>query len=581
MKIKKVGSDKIYLIDLQKQGENQMPCPECSLDRRKKSAKCFSFNAEKGQGYCNHCDSRFYEYKPFDNVVIYAKPVTGNFTELSQKALNYSTDRHITQEVLNRMQIKSVEEFMPQTNKKENCIAFPYIRDGEIVNVKYRDGRKNFKLTKDAELLWYNFDALKENKEIIIVEGEWDALSFMVDGFYNTISVPNGANVGQMTYLDNSISLFDSVEKVYIATDNDDKGIQLRDELIRRLGFEKCYIVNFSEFKDANDYLKANSYGSLKKCIEGAKMPKIEGILEADDYLPEIINLWENGMQKGKELNVRWLDEFITWETKRLCTISGTPSSGKSELIDFINCKLNINYGWKCAYWTPENYPTQYHYSKLAEKLTGKQFKKEYLDEADFWECKDYIEKNFFWVALDNDYTIDNILEKFRYLVKTKGVKVCVIDPFNKLEYRLDKGDTKLDYISKLLDKLIWFAKTNDVLIHLVAHPKKLEKDRDGKFPMPTMYDISGSADFWNKTDYGICVKRTQDNVNAFVNKGEVAIQKVKFKHLGSQGVSNWTYNWKNGRYEDDYYPKDFEVTEMSSWDNFNWIKKLNNPFYD
>lgn len=255
-------------------------------------------------------------------------------------------------------------------------------------------------------------------------------------------------------------------------------------------------------------------------------------------------------------------------------------NSGKSEFVDFVNCKLNFEHDWKVAYWTPENFPTQYHYAKLAEKLTGKTFKREFLSEPEFWEAKEYIEKNFFWVNLDNDFTIDNVLDKFKYLVKTKGVKVCVIDPFNKLEYRIGIGESKLDYISKLLDKLIWFAKINDVLIHLVAHPRKLEKDKDGKFPMPTMYDIAGSADFWNKADYGICLNRKQNSDRVYINKGAIAIQKVKFKNLGEQGVADWCYNYISGRYEEDYAPNDLVVNESSSWNNHNWISAKNiDPF--
>lgn len=580
IKIKKVGSDRIYEIEVDKAGENAQPCPDCSSDRKKQKAKSFSYNSSKGAGYCNHCQSRFYEFKPYEKEVLYDLPKFQNKTKLTDKALFYMESRFISSNVLEKMEVCSAEEFMPQTGKVENCICFPFYRNGELVNVKYRDGRKNFKLSKGAELIWYNYDAILTNKEITITEGEMDCLAFMEDGIDNVISVPNGANIGKMSYLDDTIQYFEKMDKIYIAVDNDDKGLELRNEFIRRFGFEKCAIVDFHEYKDANECLMNNGHGILKEFLSRARVPKIDGVLEAEDYLPDIIALWENGMQKGKEIGVKWLDQFITWETRRLAVWSGTPGSGKSEFVDFVNCKLNFEHDWKIAYWTPENFPTQYHYAKLAEKLTGKTFKREFLSEPEFWEAKEYIEKNFFWVNLDNEFTIDNVLDKFRYLVKTKGVKVCVIDPFNKLEYRIGVGESKLDYISKLLDKLIWFAKINDVLIHLVAHPRKLEKDKDGKFPMPTMYDIAGSADFWNKTDYGICLNRKQNNDRVYINKGSIAIQKVKFKNLGEQGIADWCYNYINGRYEEDYSPNDPVVNESSTWNNHNWISVKNiDPF--
>lgn len=67
------------------------------------------------------------------------------------------------------------------------------------------------------------------------------------------------------------------------------------------------------------------------------------------------------------------------FETKRLCIITGVPSSGKSEFIDEIAERLNIRYGWRFAYFSPENAPLEYHASKLIEKFTGKQFDKEHL----------------------------------------------------------------------------------------------------------------------------------------------------------------------------------------------------------
>ncbi|RDF61982.1 hypothetical protein DV997_21150, partial [Acinetobacter baumannii] len=76
----------------------------------------------------------------------------------------------------------------------------------------------------------------------------------------------------------------------------------------------------------------------------------------------------------------------------------------------------------------------------------------------------------------------------------------------------------------------------SDVLFFLVAHPKKLEKNKAEEYPMPTMYDIAGSSDFWNMADYGISLRRDVDfDTKANLNNGKLAVQKVKFKHLGTQ----------------------------------------------
>ena len=74
--------------------------------------------------------------------------------------------RGIYQKTLISAKIQEVEEFMPQIEKKANCIVFPYYRNGELINMKFRDGRKNFNLVSGAELIWWNFDALKTLKKL-------------------------------------------------------------------------------------------------------------------------------------------------------------------------------------------------------------------------------------------------------------------------------------------------------------------------------------------------------------------------------------------------------------------------------
>lgn len=556
VKVLNLKSQKVYEIDLSRSGENAMPCPECSESRKKKKDKCFSFNSNKKAGYCNHCDSRFVEYRPFEKKIDYKKPEWKNFTDLSDKALQWFQDRLIGVSTLQKMKVSSKRMFMPQQNKEVNCIAFPFYKSAELINVKYRDGAKNFCLESGAEITWYNHKAIAENKEIIITEGEIDALSFMQEGFDNVISVPNGANVNLPFFNPED---FEHLESVYLAVDNDQKGIELRNELQRRIGADICYMCSFKEHKDANEYLINNGYGSLKEVIQNAEQPRIEGVYTAEDFLPEIQNLYQNGLPPGIEIGVEKLDEIVKWEIGRLCITTGTPSSGKSEFIDYKAVKLNITKGWKWAIWSPENHPLFYHYSKIAEKILGVSFKSGKITSDMFWSAYEYIKDNFIWVDPE-DFTLDNILKKFKYCVKKYGIKGVILDPYNNLGDRVEYNQQ-----GEQLDKMRNFARHNNVLFELVAHPRKLEKLKDGTFPVPTMYDISGSSDFWNKADYGIALLRERNAEKMLQNYGQAVIQKVKFKHLGTDGVWQWKYNYNNGRYEE------YDST-VDYWDNSNWL---------
>ena len=518
-------------------------CPECSHNRKNKSEKCLSWDKEKNRGYCHNCNAAFFEYSPHEPKQ-YFIPQWKNKTDLTDKAVKWFEGRMISQVTLNKMKIYSDVEFMPQLSKEINVICFPYFLNGKLINIKYRGPQKSFKMVQGAELIFWNLDCLSNFNEIIIVEGEIDGLTFIQAGFDNVISVPNGANKN-LEYLDSCIEMFAGIKKIYIATDQDTKGIELKGELIRRLGAERCYVVSFKDCKDANEYLC--KYGDLIKDVIPASLPvPVKGIIEIPSLYSDIRNLYENGIEQGKKIGQEIIDKQITWETGRLAIVTGIPASGKSEFVDYLVCKLNIKQGWKAAYFTPENYPLKFHYTKLFEKIIGKKFSQKTTTEAEWDMAFEYLKENFFYVLNEEDFTVKSILESAKILVKTRGVKIVIIDPFNKLEHKYTDSETQ--YISRFLDELITFAKINDVLVFLVAHPRKMNKS-NGKIEVPSLYDISGSANFYNKTDYGITVHRNTDDQNVMLNEIKVYFQKIKYKHLGEQGIIDLNYDYVIGRF--------------------------------
>ena len=160
------------------------------------------------------------------------------------------------------------QEFMPQTGKSENTIQFNYFMGDQLINVKYRDGRKNFKLYKGAEKVFYNINSIVGYDTCVIVEGEMDVLALHEAGIKNAISVPNGAtlNNNNLDYLDNCIDYFDDKTRVILAVDADEPGQMLQRELVRRLGAEVCYLIDFNGNKDANDFLLEHGADALREC---------------------------------------------------------------------------------------------------------------------------------------------------------------------------------------------------------------------------------------------------------------------------------------------------------------------------
>jgi hypothetical protein len=266
-------------------------------------------------------------------------------------------------------------------------------------------------------------------------------------------------------------------------------------------------------------------------------------IISKEQIKESALCLYRNGLPKGFSIGLSEVDDLIRWETGRLSVVTGVPNFGKSEFIDFMLVQLNNLHGWKTLYFSPENYPVGYHLQKLVSKISGKPFDRNKLTETELYNTVSHISNNFFFLNYETVDTLDDILICAEQLIHEEGIKVMVIDPYNRLEHHRPSNLTETEYISKLLDRLSNFAKRYNILIHLVAHPRKIQC-KDGVFDVPNYYDINGSANFANKADYCLAVHRDKLNMRT-----EIHIQKVKFKNLGCQGIAYLKYNIDTGNY--------------------------------
>ena len=320
-------------------GKTQGICPLCSSSRKpeNKKAKCASYDWERGLGTCHNCDSSFqlHTYKRKGKAERdYIMPEVKKVDLVVDKTLEWFKTRGISKDTLDELKVSTGSEYMPQTGKAENTIQFNYYVGGQLTNVKYRDARKNFKLYKGAEKVFYNIDNIVGHDTCIIVEGEMDVLALHEAGIPNAISVPNGAtlNTNNLDYLDNCIDYFDDMSKIIIAVDSDAPGQALQSELIRRLGAETCYLATFDDCKDANEYLLKYSAEELLKRITNAKPVPLENVTTFRDIEDEITDFVRNGFKKGFQIGLNNFDEIFSTYTGQFITVTGIPSSGSQTL---------------------------------------------------------------------------------------------------------------------------------------------------------------------------------------------------------------------------------------------------------
>lgn len=260
---------------------------------------------------------------------------------------------------------------------------------------------------------------------------------------------------------------------------------------------------------------------------------------------------YDNGSPRGQSTGWPCVDDLYTVLPAQFTVVTGTPGSGKSEWLDALSINL-ARAGWAWAIYSPENHPVEEHVAKLAEKYVGKPFTRgptprmspDERDAAVEWITKHYR-------FLDPQYRdplslLEAAIEWLPASAKGRGV---ILDPWNTFEH-LRGQRTEAQYVSDTLAELTECIRKWDVNLWIVAHPKTMDRNRDGKRPsVPTPYDIAGGANWYNKADNIVCVHRDQADGGSEV---EIHVQKVRFKRAGRVGLTTLTYDRVTGRYWDE-----------------------------
>lgn len=552
-------------------------CPKCSHNRKKNKEKCLMLDWERGLGTCQHCGEviQLHTYKRKDDMTNYVYPNV-QLHKPKDDVYTFFSNRGIKQETVEYFKVTQGKEYMPQKSSEVNVIMFNYFMNDKLINIKYRDRDKNFKLYKGARKIMYNIDSIQGNDYCVITEGEMDAMAVHQSGIKSVVSVPNGFNAtGQINldYLNDIYYVFENLEKIYLCVDKDEAGENGQRELIRRFGSEKVYIVDLKDCKDANEYLVKYGEESLKQAILSAPPCPIENVLTVSDIQSDLDEFYKVGNQKGYMIGLRDFDNIFSTYTKQFIVVTGFPSSGKSDFVDQMVVGYNMKYGWKTAFASTENYPYHLHVDKIIRKYYGNTPSYEDTRQMAWKKCLEHVNRNFFFINYEDGFDLDKVLSKGQELVRRLGIRCLVIDPYNKVR---DKQNLKLginDYTNAYLNKIDTFCKKNDVLVILVAHPTKPEKDK-GNLLEPTFYDVKGGGEFYDMSPHGILVHRDYEN-----NTVKVKVLKVKFSNLGkNQSDATFMWNPNNGRYTQcDKSGNTFEP----KWDYGNWLGSGKNPFQE
>lgn len=442
-----------------------------------------------------------------------------------------------------------------------DTLKIPFRLDGKVVNHKYRTigEKKSFCMDEGGKLCLFNGDCIKDKsldcQPLIVTEGEMDAAVAIQAGYQRTVSVPNGSPGGDPGQYDASkryawLEIYKEAlrgaKEIILAVDSDQAGANLMNDLAIRFGRPKCKWVKYPEdCKDLNEVLVKYGIEEVKRCLANARWFRVEGV-----YLPS--ELPPTPKAVPYEIGMDGLDNCYRMRMGDFAVVTGIPSMGKSTWLNDVICRVAHRYDWRIAV------------------LTFEQDSDDFKDNITTWFCNkpagqcspqerqsalSWMDSHFVVISpsLDDEPTLKWCQEKIFAAVVQYGATVVVIDPWNEMEHHSGFDMTQNEYIGKAIRDLKRTAKHYHIHLIVVAHPKKMSKDKEGKLLVPTLYDISDSAHWFNKPEVGVVVHRDE--------KGDTLIRVAKSRYhdkIGKPGEVRFHFNPSTNRYS--------EMPRSESW---------------
>lgn len=435
------------------------------------------------------------------------------------------------------------------------CVVFPFFENGKIVNHKYRGRGKDFRQDPGARKTFWNADAIKlsieEDKPLLITEGEMDALSAIEAGYPWVVSVPDGApakagdepvdpeNDRKYEYIWNNWDTLKGVKTIILAGDGDEPGQALNQEMVRRFGVERCRFVEYPVGKDLNDVLLKAGKEAVLKAILKAKEYPVSGLYKITDF-PDapVAKSYSTGFGYRMDSHFRVM-------LGTLLVITGVPNHGKSEFVDALIYNLIMAHQWPAAVGSFETPPVPYWRDRFRQRF----YKRADLTAEEKTRADAIMDRWIRFIAQntlddDDDFDLEQIIRLAEIAVIRDGMRILLLDPWNQIEHKRRRDETETDYVGRALKMLRKFARRFDVLVIIVAHPYKMSEK--GKIRKPNLYDISGSANWFNIPDQAIVIWR-DDLTN---NNAEVSHSKRRFEQMGKWGIVPLTYDTQTREYK-------------------------------
>lgn len=483
-----------------------------------------------------------------------------NSIPLSEKHLKWLENYYITADLAKEIGLSITKQYFYQTKQVESSLAIPSKdKDGKVVDIQFiridpKTGLTDM-ITSSSVGKGYPLGIGEINNEnVFVVNNPKDYIAIKAVGINSVISIPDNLDTNDSSHDSwKFLSLIEpqlkEVSRFTFAFPSDENSVLLEEELARRLDITRCHRTRWKQTEEderitAFQTFFLKSEEELLEVLDNSKPFPIEGIHTVDDFEDDIDDIYENGFEPGKSTGFSQLDPYYTIKQSEWTLVTGIPGHGKSSFLDGVLINMAKIHGWSTAIFSPENQPVSRHYADLIQKAAGKTMNKDVYNKKflllkdEYNKYKNFIKQHFKIILPKEDggnWSLKGILNLAAQSVYRYGVKIVVIDPWNEIEHQRPAGMNEVDYISYALTEIRRFARKYKVHVFIVAHPKVMMKDKDGKYPVPTPYDVSGGAHWRNKADNILTVYRNVGQLDQDIT--DIHIQKIRFRENGKVGV--------------------------------------------
>lgn len=415
-------------------------------------------------------------------------------TNPGEEMLHWFAARGISAGVVKAFKVGQIE-----TKQHGPVIVFPYLRGTELVFIKYRPlhDKKGMWTSKDSEPCLFGWQvANPDSRDLVVVEGELDAMAFFQGG-YCAVSVPRGGGEGdkQDGWIDAEWDRLQLYDRIFLALDNDEQGQKAAEHIARRLGAHRCFNVNLGQYKDANEALLAGA--DMGALFDSAHTIDPSELRPATSYVDEVFAYYADAdVRHGETLPWRKTENTVRIRNGETTIWAGINGHGKSQVAGHVAThSMAMGGRWCVASMEFKPY-------KMLARMFRQATATSQPTLADRGPLVDLCSDRLWVFDVQGNARADRILEVFEYAYRRYGVTHFLIDSLAKCGFGEDAYNEQKAFVDRLSD----FARNNDVQVHLVCHSRKRQDESD----VPDKFDIKGTGAITDMVDNVFIVWRNK-----------------------------------------------------------------------